>query len=102
MNESVVSFDAQEFISQKKQALDHLFKLVYEALSLPPYSLQFYLSLPKLMIRQDFPTSDYHFDLLRRTLKQVSEDDIETFLYYDTMAALQIVSDLVDKRMGGA
>mmetsp|Transcript_41325 Transcript_41325/g.62958 ORF Transcript_41325/g.62958 Transcript_41325/m.62958 type:complete len:92 (+) Transcript_41325:1642-1917(+) len=53
------------------------------------------------MVRQEFTSSDYHFDLLRRTLKHISDDEIDKFLYYDTDAALQIVSDLVDKRAVG-
>ena len=37
MSES--SFDAQEFLFQKRQSLDHFFISVYEKFSLPPYSM---------------------------------------------------------------
>jgi hypothetical protein len=36
---------------------------------------------------------------MRKTLKNISEDDIEVFLYYDTEAALSIVTDLIDKNL---
>ena len=90
------SFDPQEFLFEKKQSLDHFFFNVYDQFSKPPYSLQFYLSLPKFMVRQD-SLEDFYFELMRKTLKNISEDEIEVFLFYDTEAALSIVTDLIDK-----
>jgi hypothetical protein len=52
------------------------------------------------MVRLD-TNQDFHFELLRRTLKNVSEDQIDLFLYYDTEAALQIVSDFLENRSVG-
>lgn len=40
-------FDSQDFLFKKHKALDHLFNKVYEQLSCKPYSLQFFLALPK-------------------------------------------------------
>jgi hypothetical protein len=97
LNDSQSSFDPQEFIFQKKQSLDHFFTTVYEQLSQAPYSLQFYLSLPKFMVRQD-NSQDFYFELLRKTLKNISDDEIDLFLYYGTEAAISIVSDLIDKQ----
>ena len=41
---------------------------------------------------------NFQIELMRKTLKNISDDDIDIFLYYDTEAALQIVNDLVDAR----
>lgn len=89
------SFDPQEFLFAKKQSLDNFFITVYEQFSLAPYSLQFYLSLPKFMVRQD-NNQDFHFQLLRKTLKNITDDEIDLFLYYDTDSALSIVADLIE------
>jgi hypothetical protein len=34
---------------------------------------------------------------MRKTLKNISDDEIELFLYYDTEAALENVNDLIEK-----
>jgi len=81
---------------QKRQSLDHFFITVYEKFSQPPYSLQFYLSLPKFMVRQD-SVQDFYFELMRKTLKNITDDEIDLLLYYDTENALSIVQDLIDK-----
>jgi hypothetical protein len=94
---SVSSFDAQEFLFQKRQSLDRFFINVYEKFSVPPYSLQFYLSLPKFMVRQD-SVQDFYFELMRKTLKNVTDDEIDLLLYYDTENALSIVQDLIEKQ----
>ena len=49
------------------------------------------------MVRQD-SSEDFYFELMRRTLKNITDDDIDVFLYYDTESALSIVSDLIDKQ----
>ena len=36
-------------------------------------------------------------EIMRRTLKNVTDDDIDMLLYYDTESALQIVNDLIDR-----
>jgi len=88
INESDSSFDPQEFLFEKKRSLEHFFISVYEQLSHSPYSMQFYLSLPKYMVRQDSGNQDFLFELLRRTLRNISDDQIDMFLYYDTESAL--------------
>mmetsp|Transcript_3440 Transcript_3440/g.5844 ORF Transcript_3440/g.5844 Transcript_3440/m.5844 type:complete len:157 (-) Transcript_3440:12-482(-) len=102
LSNSVVSFDPEQFLTQRKQQLNRFFQPVYEQLSQFPYSLHFYLSLPKFMVRQDLVNSDYHFDLLRKTLRNVSDEDLDTLVYYDTEQALQIVNDLVDNKQAVA
>jgi hypothetical protein len=62
--------------------------------------MQFYLSLPKFLVRED-SLQDHHFELMRSTLKNISDDDIDLFLYYDTEAAISIVTDLIDKQQAG-
>jgi hypothetical protein len=44
-------------------------------------------------------SQDYLFDILRRTLRNITEDEIDVFLYYDTETALQFVDDLIDKKI---
>ena len=84
VNDSRSSFDPQEFLFEKKRSLEQFFASVYEQLSLAPYSLPFYLSLPKYMVRQDNSNQEFLFELLRRTLRNISDDQIDMFLYYDT------------------
>ena len=55
------------------------------------------MSLPKFIVRED-SNQEFHFELLRRTLKNISDDEIELFLYYDTEAALENVNDLIEKQ----
>ena len=49
------------------------------------------------MVRQD-SNQEFHFELLRKTLKNITDDDLDLFLYYDTESALSIVTDLIDKQ----
>jgi len=49
------------------------------------------------MVRQD-NSQDFYFELLRKTLRNISDDDIDLFLYYGTEAAISIVADLIDKQ----
>lgn len=99
--ESLESFDPQEFLHEKKQSLDHFFFNVYEQLSKAPYSMMFYLSLTKFVVKQGSLQDQYVFELMRRTLKNISEDEIDLFLYYDTEAAISIVQDLIEKQQVG-
>lgn len=52
--------------------------------------------MPKFIIKQD-NMQDFYFELMRKTLKNITDDEIEMLLFYDTEAALSIVSDLIDK-----
>lgn len=49
------------------------------------------------MVRQD-NNQNFYFELLRKTLKNITDDEIDLFLYYDTDSALSIVTDLLDKQ----
>ena len=42
------------------------------------------------MVRQD-SVQDFYFELMRKTLKNISDDEIDMFLYYDTESAMSIV-----------
>lgn len=92
---SVSDIDPQEYLFEKKQSLDHFFYSVYEQLSKAPFAMPFYLSLPKFMVRQD-THSDKYFELMRKTLKNITDDEIDLFLYYDTESAISIVKDLTE------
>mgnify|MGYP003526525808 CR=1 FL=1 len=70
----------------KKSALDHYFMQMYEELSIGPYSLYFYLQFSKEIIKhaESFhPIMDECLEIMRNTLKNISDSDIEMFLYYN-------------------
>lgn len=50
------------------------------------------------MVRQDNSNQEFLFELLRRTHRNISDDQIDMFLYYDTDHAMQIANDLLEKR----
>jgi len=62
--------ETEEILMNKKMAVDHFFMKVYEELSKPPYSLHFYLSFSKELIKsaEDMHSQmDECLDLLRKT-----------------------------------
>jgi len=44
-------FDVDQFLFDKKNSLEHFFQKVYLELSKPPYSMQFYISFTKDLIK---------------------------------------------------
>jgi hypothetical protein len=96
----------EEFLFERRAAISHFFSRVYESLSQQPYSLYFYLAFSKELIRgpsvpqgrgnqssrgayQGSGDSEAtNLELLRRTLKQVRDDDIEVFLHYSSEVAI--------------
>jgi hypothetical protein len=91
--------DPEEYIYNKRNSIDHLFMQVYEELSQPPYSLHFYLSFSKELIRHAEKVQDIDqcLEILRQTQKCISPLDIELFLFYNPDVAIQIVNDLIDE-----
>lgn len=86
---------------EKRAALSHFYERVYEALTAQPYSLYFYLAFSKELIRtpQDPEAS---LALLRKTLKNIKDEEIEVFLHYSPEVAVQIVNDLIDEPSNSA
>jgi len=72
-------------------SIDHFFMKVYEELSRQPYSLHFYLSFSKELIRS---AEDLHsqmeecLDIMRKTLKVIRDSDIELFLHFNPDVAV--------------
>ena len=54
--------------------------------------------MPKFIIRET--SQEALLTVMRNAQKQISEDQIDVFLYYDTETALQIVHDVVDEAGG--
>ena len=73
---------------------------MYESLSEQPYSMHFFLTFSKEIIRNAGNSSNEeetrNLEILRRTLKNIKDEDIEVYLHYQPEVALQIVKDLVD------
>ena len=66
-----------------------------ELASQPAFALHFFLSFGKQLARQG-DASEQSLDVLRRALKNISQDDVEVFLFYETEMSLQIVRDLIE------
>ena len=60
--------------------------------------MQFYMAFSKELIRsgQGIEPEGGEIELLRRTLKNIRDEDIEIFLHYNPEVAVQIVEDLID------
>ena len=80
-------FDSDEFIFQRKKALNHFFGKVFQELVKQPYSLHFFLSLPRFAIKDDTHT-EHLFEIMAQCLKAITDEDIDMLLYYDTETAL--------------
>lgn len=93
--------ETEELLMNKKAAIGHFFMKVYEQLSRQPYSLHFYLSFSKELIRS--AEEDLHqqmeecLDLMKKTLKGIRDSDLELFLHFNPEVAVQIVTDLVEE-----
>ena len=83
---------------QKKKALNHFFGRVFQQLLKPPYALQFFLSFHRFAIK-DESHGESVLEVMGDCLKNISDEDIDMMLYYDTEAALQIVNDLADTQV---
>lgn len=92
--------DPEQFLYDKRISIDNFYIKVYEELSQQPYSLHFYLSFSKELIRhaeQLTETMEDCLEIMRRTQKAIKDTDIEMFMYYNPDVALQIVNDLVEE-----
>ncbi len=60
--------------------------------------MHFYLSFSKEMIRGGalYEGNGVEMEILKKTLKNVRDEDIEIFLHYNPEVAVQIVEDLID------
>lgn len=71
--------------------IDHFFMKVYDELSKQPYSLHFYLSFSKELIRSAEEVQGQMDDclaLMRKTQKLIKDSDIEVFLHYNPEVAV--------------
>ena len=92
--------DPEEYLFEKKNSLDHFFMKVYEELSAQPYALYFYLLFHKELIMHQESFSQIMEDcleLMRRTLKNIRDQDIEMYLFFNMEIAIQFVNDLIDE-----
>ena len=87
--------DLDQFLFDKRSKLEHFFGKVHEELSSQSiFSLHFFLKFSKHLARRE--ADEHSLDLLRRAFKQITKDDIEVFLFYETDLAVQIVTDLLE------
>lgn len=94
-------FDADQFLSEKVSELSHFFNKTYDELAREPtFAPYFYLTFTRQLAR-DGVCTDQNLDILRRCLKNVSDDDIEMLLFYETDTAMQIVDDMQKSRGTG-
>jgi hypothetical protein len=76
-------FDADQFLFDKRTALDNFFGKVYEELSREPaFAIYFYICFTKQLAREGTCT-EQSLDILRRCLKKISQDDIDVLLYFE-------------------
>jgi hypothetical protein len=89
----------EDFLFERRETLNNFFSSLYLCLSDAPYATHFYLTYSKDLIRNDKGKAGYEqeLELLRRTLKNIRDEDIEVFLHYNTEVAVQIVNDLIDE-----
>ena len=62
--------------------------------------MHFYLTFSKELIQNDrVKGSNFEgeLEILRRTCKNIRDEDIEVFLHYNTEVAIQFVNDLLDE-----
>ena len=72
---------------------------MHRELTKEPYALYFYLTYSKLMMKgenMDEEALSSCIELMRRAFKNISEPDLEAFLYHNTDVAVQIVTDLLE------
>lgn len=82
--------EPEEYLFNKKNSIDHLFMRIYEELSASPYSLHFYLSFSKELIRNAelIEDIDQCLEIMRQTQKNIAPADIELFLFYNPDVAI--------------
>ena len=89
--------DLDQFFYDKRSKLQHFFDKVLEELSGHEiFALHFFLKYSKKLAKKGDGANEQSLDLMRRAMKNVSTDDIQEFLFYETDVAVQIVNDLVD------
>ena len=82
--------EVEEFLYERKAMIANMFEKVYQSLSQQPYSMQFYMAYSKELIRsgQGIEPEGGEIELLRRTLKNIRDEDIEIFLHYNPEVAV--------------
>ena len=81
-------FDPDQFLFDKKSALDHFFNKVHEELAREKtFAMHFYLSYSKQLAKEG-TCDEQSLDILRKCLKKITMEDIEVFLYFEPDIAL--------------
>ena len=89
-------FDADQFLFDKKSALEHFFGKVYEELLREQtFALYFYIGFTKQLAREG-NCSEHSLDILRRCLKKINQDDIEMLIFYEPDVENLIVKDFLN------
>lgn len=73
---------------------------VYEELTKQPYSLHFYLSFSKELMKSGeevYQDMNECLEILRKAQKNIKDSDVQVFLHINPDVAVQIVNDLVDE-----
>ena len=81
--------DLDQFLYDKRSKLEHFFSKVHDELSTQGiFALHFFLKFSKHLARKGDGADEQSLDLLRKAFKNISKDDIEVFLFYETEIAL--------------
>jgi len=83
--------DVEDFLYERRSNLAHFFSRLHLCLSESPFAMHFYLTFSKELIRNDQggkSSYDEELEVLRRTLKNIRDEDIEVFLHQSTEVAV--------------
>jgi hypothetical protein len=84
--------DVEDFLYERRSNLAHFFSRLHLCLSESPFAMHFYLTFSKELIRNDHQSGktsyDEELEVLRRTLKNIRDEDIEVFLHQSTEVAV--------------
>jgi len=83
--------EVEELLVSKRQGIEFFFMKTYEELSRQPFSIHFYLSFSKELIKaaeDHYAQMEDCIDILGKTLKNIRDGDIELFLHFNPEVAL--------------
>ncbi len=83
--------DVEDFLYERRSNLTHFFSRLNLCLSETPFAMHFYLTFSKELIRNDQggkSSYEEELEVLRRTLKNIRDEDIEVFLHHSTEVAV--------------
>jgi hypothetical protein len=83
--------DVEDFLYERRSNLAHFFSRLHLCLSESPFAMHFYLTFSKELIRNDQggkSSYEEELEVLRRTLKNIRDEDIEVFLHHSSEVAV--------------